>query len=303
MVSVSIKRILPEEKNLILGATGLLGAIIFKELSRVSETQGTRFNSGIQEGVALHQVDLSDLNELKSLITRVSPTRIINCVGLASVEECENRPEASWKLNTEIPWRLAQISSSHGMQLVHISTDHFMSKESNPRTESANVWPVNNYGLSKIESENLVKRYNPNALILRTNFFGHTVGSSRSLLDFALKALNSKEKLMGFSDVYFSPVGATEIAKFLLDPRSKEVSGVLNFSSKEVITKFEFLRMVARCRGVDQTAVIPAFILGSDLRVRRPNYLALDSTRLRHELGYSLPTLEAMLESEIETIA
>jgi dTDP-4-dehydrorhamnose reductase len=303
MVSASIQRILPEEKNLILGATGLLGAIIFKELSRVSETQGTRFNSGIQEGVELHQVDLRDLNELKGLITRVSPTRIINCVGLASVEECENRPEASWKLNTEIPWRLAQISSSHGMQLVHISTDHFMSRESNPRTESAIVWPVNNYGLSKIESEKLVKRYNPNALILRTNFFGHTVGSTRSLLDFALKTFSSQKQVMGFTDVYFSPVGASQIARFLLDPRSKEVSGVLNFASKEVITKFEFLRMVAKCRGLDQSTVIPASILDSELRVKRPNYLALDSTRLSHELGYSLPTLEAMLESEMETIA
>ena len=303
MVSAVTLHELSKERILILGGSGLLGAIIYKEFSHLLHVHGTRFASKIQDGLALRQFDASDLIELKSLISSVSPTRIINCIGLASVEECEKRPEASWKLNTEIPWRLAQISYSRGIQLVHISTDHFMSSEIKPRTESANVWPVNNYGLSKIESEKLVKRYNPNALILRTNFFGHTVGSSRSLLDFALKALNAKEKLMGFSDVFFSPVGATQIAKFLLDPRSKEVSGVLNFSSKEVITKFEFLRMVARCRGLDQSAVIPASILDSDLRVKRPNYLALDSTRLSHELGYSLPTLEAMLESEIETIA
>jgi dTDP-4-dehydrorhamnose reductase len=157
--------------------------------------------------------------------------------------------------------------------------------------------------LSKIEAEKLVKRYNPNALILRTNFFGHSVGKSRSLLNFALEALNSKEKLVGFSDVYFSPVGATQIARFLLDARSKKVSGVLNFASKEVITKFEFLRMVARYCGVDQSAVIPASILDSGLRVKRPNYLALDSTRLNSDLGYPIPTLETMLEVEMEAFA
>jgi dTDP-4-dehydrorhamnose reductase len=288
-----------DDRNLILGATGLLGAIVYRHLKRVSETSGTFFTSPNKSSNELIYLDATDFTQLDTLIREIRPTRVINCLGLTSVEVCESRPEASWKVNTEVPYRLAKITKSIGAQLIHISTDHFKSSENRPRPERVLACPVNQYGLAKLAAETFVRYHNPDAMILRTNFFGHASNRSRSLLDFALRALNSESCVFGFADVFFSPVGASEIAKFLMDNRSKKISGILNFSSKETVSKFDFLNMVAKNMELSQSPIIRSSIDNSELSVKRPKYLALDATRLTHEIGYNLPSLERMLQTEL----
>lgn len=289
-----------ENRTLVIGATGLLGSIIFKKFQSIGQVSGTYFRSIGTSGSNLHYLDASDFSQLSSLIKEISPYTIINCMGLTSVENCEMRPEASWKLNAEIPMRLAQICSFLGIRLVHISTDHYASKKVHLRTESDSVFPINQYGYSKLQAERFILNYNANALILRTNFFGCSLNSKSSLLNFALKALDSQEEVVGFTDVLFSPVGAGEIANFLLDTKSTAIKGVLNFASREVISKFDFLTLVSKIQGYSNRHISRGSIVNSKLTVIRPNYLALDSTRLLSEVGYDLPSLETMLRTEME---
>jgi dTDP-4-dehydrorhamnose reductase len=288
-----------EDKTLIIGATGLLGSIIYKRFQNSNQVFGTYFRStGISDS-NLHFLDASDLSQLSGIIRDISPSVIINCMGLTSVELCQRRPEASWKLNTEIPMRLAQISSLVGARLIHISTDHYASKKNKPRTETDLVIPINQYGHSKLQAERFILEYSSNALILRTNFFGYSRGKGKSLLNFALEALASDQEIVGFTDVFFSPVGASEIASFLLDQSSNGITGILNFASREVTSKFDFLTLVSRIKGYSDRHISRGSIDNSALTTQRPNYLALDSTRLLSEIGYDLPSLEAMLRTEM----
>ena len=288
-----------EDKTLIIGATGLLGSIIYNRFQCSNQVFGTYFRStGISDS-NLHFLDASDLSQLSGFIRDMSPSVIINCMGLTSVELCEMRPEASWKLNAEIPMRLAQISSLTGARLIHISTDHYASKKNKPRTESDSVIPINQYGHSKLQAERFILEYNSNALILRTNFFGYAKGEGKSLLNFALKALDSDKEIVGFTDVFFSPVGASEIANFLLDESSIGITGILNFASREVTSKFDFLALVSRILGYSDRHISRGLIVNSELTTQRPNYLALDSTRLLSEIGYDVPSLEAMVRNEM----
>ena len=203
-----------EDKTLIIGATGLLGSIIYKRFQCSNQVFGTYFRStGISDS-NLHFLDASDLSRLSGIIRDMSPSVIINCMGLTSVELCEMRPEASWKLNAEIPMRLAQISSLTGARLIHISTDHYASKNNKPRTESETVTPINQYGHSKLQAERFILEYNSNALILRTNFFGYARGEGKSLLNFALKALDSDKEIVGFTDVFFHLLAQVKLLVF-----------------------------------------------------------------------------------------
>lgn len=287
-------------RTLILGATGLLGSILLEKLRSVSETFGTHFNFPNEYDKSLIHLDATNLSQLRSLVNDIGPSRIINCVGLASVENCEKRPEASWKLNVEIPLSLAKLVKETDIQLVHISTDHFASKNSRPRKESDSVYPVNQYGFSKIYADHMILKLNPRVQVLRTNFFGRSMRDAKSLLDFAVKELTSKDTVKGFQDVWFTPVGALEIGKFLLDERSNSTWGMLNFASANVITKYEFIVMVATYLGYRQSKVEPSSISNSDLLVKRPNYLALNSSRLTNEIGFQIPSIYDMIGSELQ---
>lgn len=290
-----------ENVTLIIGASGLLGSAIYRKFKVSKQVYGTFFQSQISSDKNMIRVDATDPTKLRTLICDLSPSTVINCMGLTSVELCETRPELCSQLNTEIPMRLSQLSTSLNFRLIHISTDHFASAENRPRTESEPVFPINNYGYSKLLAEKLILDYNPNALILRTNFFGHSRTGRRSLLDFALEGLSTKKQLTGFSDVYFSPVGVGKIADFLLDKRSICTKGILNFSSNEVISKFDFLTHISRIQKIDEKKVVRGLIRESELIVARPNYLALEPARLRHQVGYAIPSIEQMLIEEINS--
>jgi len=287
---------------LVLGASGLLGSNVFNAFSTKFETHGTYFRSENYCEENLYKVDASDFRALKSRILELNPSRIINCLGLTSVEECESRPEASWKLNSEIPIFISYLAKKIGAQLIHVSTDHLFSKVEVPRSESEQVIPINQYGFTKMAAEKTILKQNEYALILRTNFFGHSEKESKSILDFAINSMKTNTVINGFDDVLFTPVGVSEISNFLINPISLKAKGLLNFASSETISKYEFMVMVSQVLKKYDAVINRTSISNSELSVPRPNYMALSATRLTNEFAYNLPTIQEMLENEIAGI-
>jgi dTDP-4-dehydrorhamnose reductase len=140
---------------------------------------------------------------------------------------------------------------------------------------------------------------NSNALILRTNFFGISRKVDKSILNFAINAFNGNKPFDGFSDVFFTPVGISDIARFLLSDQSLLVTGLLNFASSEAISKYEFLKLIAQITGHSTDLVKESSIKDSQLTVPRPSYLALSPNRLVNDVRYLIPSLREMLENEI----
>jgi dTDP-4-dehydrorhamnose reductase len=299
MVEMRLENNLEPRRVLVIGASGLLGSRIFRVLSGKVETYGTYFRSSSMNIPNFYGLDATNYSDLSRLIKRIHPDRIINCLGLTDVEACDRSPEASWKLNTVIPIQIARLSQEISAQFIHISTDHFYSSLDVPRDESALMKPLNQYGFAKFAAENSILFENTNALIMRTNFFGISKKVDKSILNFALTALKENRSIDGFSDVFFTPVGTSDIARFLLSDQSILTSGLLNFASRDTISKYDFLKLIAQIMGHSESLVRETSIKDSKLTVPRPSYLALSPNRLVNLLGYPIPSLREMLENEI----
>lgn len=289
-------------KILVLGASGLLGSHVFKTFSKRVETVGTHVSSTEHSKENLYYLNVSNYEELDSFILDLAPTLVVNCLGLTDVEVCELRPEASWKLNAAVPSRVAKLAKSRNIKFIQISTDHFYSDIKKPRSEDDVVTPINQYGFSKFHAEKSILSNNSNSLVLRTNFFGHSSIGKRSILDFALAAFLRGQVISGFDDVVFSPVGIHEISRFLTSETAERATGVLNFASTRPLSKYDFLVEVAKAKGYSESLVLRSEIGSSNLKVRRPSYLALNPGRLKHEFNHFMPTIEAMLQEELSAI-
>ena len=284
---------------LVLGASGLLGSRVYEALSVKVETFGTYFKSNVKKSPNFYELDATNCVDLNTLIKKIKPNRIINCLGLADVEVCDKRPEASWKLNAEIPIQISRLSQEISAQFIHISTDHYYSSIEEPRDEFVPMKPINQYGFAKFAAENFILFENSSALIMRTNFFGISRKVDKSILNFALNALNDNKPLDGFGDVLFTPVGVSDIARFLLSDQSLLVTGLLNFASSDPISKYQFLKLIAQISGHSNELVRETSIKDSKLTVPRPSYLALSPNRLVNHVRYLLPSLEEMLKNEM----
>ena len=77
------------------------------------------------------------------------------------------------------------------IKLVHISTDHLFEGSSAFKNEKESKLPLNNYAKTKSKGEDIILENCPEALIIRTNFFGLGPNYKPSFSDKILRDLES----------------------------------------------------------------------------------------------------------------
>jgi dTDP-4-dehydrorhamnose reductase len=284
------------QRFLILGGTGFLGRYFANNLldSAVVHTSGRILNK-IQSGhIGLNLTKYSE-PDLDRVFSRNSFSHVINCVALADIELCEQFPEQADWLNRALPSLLAQQSLKHGFQLIHISTDAVFDGSKPNRVESDSPNPTNRYSETKHAGELEVLETNPSALIARVNFVGQHP-TQKSLFDFFQQNLIARNQIKGYSNIYFTPLWATETVRIVIELVSKSMSGIFHVVGSNRISKYEFGCLVADYLNIARSYVEPIEFLNSKRTFTRCLDLSLSNEKLKrtgielHEIEESLKT-------------
>lgn len=286
------------KKVLILGSSGLLGSSLSRSFPSKFTVIGTHFTHRQESGIETIFLNVASPGMFEKIVETVSPQYVINCIGATSVEECERLPEKAMLLNAIFPFHIAKASRKFGFRFIQVSTDHYGTADHETRDELMHPIALNSYGHSKLTGERLVLDEAPATVILRTNFFGLSPRGNHSILDFAINSLSDSTPISGYEDVSFTPIGVTQIGKFLASEMDRLIPGVLNLSGSESISKFTFLREVAICLGLDPKLVVSARSSELTTWVTRPTNLSLDNSTLL-SLGFNLPSLKDMIREEL----
>lgn len=150
-------------KVLVLGATGMLGREVHRELrDRGVDVVGAGHRRARGDMLS---VDARDSQGVSALFEAVAPDAVLNAVG-------ERRPE-HWSaqqlhaLNVALPRVIAERCEATGTWLIHISSDYVFDGRQPPHTPEGRRRPLNPYGRSKADGEDAVHRASPSATILR----------------------------------------------------------------------------------------------------------------------------------------
>ncbi len=269
---------------LVLGVAGMLGGAIFRTFSAEAgfEVWGTlRKNSApefLDDNVrhrVLLDVDAIDNDRLLSVMAKVKPDVVINCIGLIKQLESANDPIAALSINALFPHRLARMCQMTGARLVHVSTDCVFSGEKGGYLETDRPDADDLYGRSKLMGE---IHDSGHAVTLRTSIIGHGVEPNRSLIDWFLAQEGS---VRGFSRAIFSGLPAIELARVIKDYvlPAPELAGLYHVAAKPV-SKLDLLRLVAS-RYEKVIDIVPDGSLVIDR--------SLDGSRFCRETGYQPP--------------
>lgn len=271
------------KRILILGSSGFLGGnlrVLFLDLPGIYFVHSKPLRSQTPKDFVV--CDYSR-KVLAALVENLEIDVIVNCVGFTDVDACEDANSLNSKLNLDLPLLLDNLCRSAGVKLVQISTDHFSSTEDVPRTENEIMSFVNEYGRMKLMADKTLLQ-NELSLVVRTNFFGFDPSRRGNLLDWAKIKLENGERIIGFNDVFFTPISVSILASTLITLIERNLSGLFNVVSSESISKYQFLKSVAECLGCNQDLVLSNSIENSNLSVRRPNFLSLSNSKLKGEL-------------------
>jgi dTDP-4-dehydrorhamnose reductase len=279
------------QKTLILGGGGFLG----KHLSSVTREETIVHHSGRSKGLAyenafIYQINPGNLREMNTYIRENSFSTIINCIANANIENCEQFPDDARFLNAEVARSLAEVSLETGAKFIHISTDAVFDGKSSFRKESDFCSPGTVYGKTKLIGEQEVMNVNPDSLVVRVNFFGLSEKKT-SIFNYFMFGLQNKETLIGFSNIFFTPLYVENTAAAIRRLIDLNVSGVIHVAGRERISKYEFGRMIAKVWDYPEELISPSHY-HSD--VNRALDLSLDTSKLT-DMGIRFHSLEQSL--------
>lgn len=274
---------------LVVGATGMLGHSIFKNLNDYPQLDvyGTVRNVLNKERFfedsldrLIQNVNVFEYLSVENSIKKVKPDVVINCVGLIKQHEVSKQHVDAVKVNALLPHKLAASCERNQAKLIHFSTDCVFDGKQGNYSEDDLPTARDLYGRSKCLGE--VDHY-PH-LTLRTSIIGHELSSSVSLIDWFL---SQKEEVKGFSKAIFSGLPTCSIAKLLAEkilPR-QDLTGLYHLSV-DPIDKYKLLSLVSEVYGPEITIKD-----SSDLVIDR----SLDSSLLRGEIGFDAPSWEELI--------
>jgi dTDP-4-dehydrorhamnose reductase len=188
---------------LITGATGQIGWHLQRTLAPLGEV--TALNRD--------QLDLSDLDAVTRAVREFEPDVLVNAAAYTAVDKAESEPELARTVNALAPARMAEELAGSGL-LIHYSTDYvFDGNKPTAQTYQENdaTGPLNVYGQTKLEGEQLIAVTGCPFIILRTTWVYDTRG--KNFLRTVLRLAREKEELRMVCDQYGAPTWARTIAE------------------------------------------------------------------------------------------
>ncbi len=276
-----------KKKILILGSSGLLGRNLCLYLKKNYEIFAHVNKRYVYfEGIKKFDFNFFNKKKLINFLIKYKPNIIINSTGITNVEDCEKDKLKAYKINVGANDLFSSLSLKYNFKFISISSDHLYGNNNKKKfSESDLTNPVNYYAYTKIKSENIILKNSNNSLILRTNFFGNGFHYRKSFSDQIIEKLNNGEKNFLFKDVFFNPVLISQLAKIISSLIQKNISGILNISSDEKISKYKFGLMIAKTLNLNPKLIKPITLSSKKKLKRRPKNMTLDNSVLKKILN------------------
>jgi dTDP-4-dehydrorhamnose reductase len=282
---------------LVTGASGLLGAsVVSQAQERGLEVIGFYHRHPIHiEGVKLLAVDFADRAETCRIFGELRPSSVVHCAAATDVDQCEDHPDEAYRLNVTAAAAIAEITARSGVRLLYVSTDSVFDGERGHYSETDTPAPLNVYATTKLHGEREVARLNPAAIIARVSLYGWNAQNKDSLAEWVLKRLTLGKAVPGFSDVFFCPALANDVAEVLLELVAQNLSGIYHVVGSECISKHEFARRVAAKFAFDPEQVFATRMADAKLKALRPRDTSLNTAKVCAALRRSMPNVDAGL--------
>jgi len=292
------------KKICIIGVKGLLGNKLLQKINNY-ELVGTFHQTPLRSSnVESIQLDITKSDNCDQLL-KIKPDIIINTAAITNVDYCEKFPKKAYLVNVTGVKNLVRIANTLGCKLIHISSDGiFPGREKNYK-EDDTPDPINYYGKTKLESENVVKTLN-DYLIFRTNLlYGYMSKNqivSRSehvkptnFVLWVLSELNKKIDIRIVNDQFSNPTLVDNISKIILDSIEKNLVGTFHATDTTCINRFDFAKKIANKFGFSEQLV--SEISSKDLAqfAPRPTKTCLNCSKIQ-KVGIPLSNMDQSLE-------
>lgn len=283
-------------KLLVTGVGGQLGTKIYELSSH--KNYGTYFvdNPG-RPDANLMELNLLERGKVLESIKNINPEWVVHCAAATDVDWCEREKSTAWDINVEATRNVVDACKKINAGIVYISTSFVFNGSKNIVYEEDEPNPINNYGLTKLEGENIVKVSGLPFIITRTDHLYGWIGKGRkqNFVVRTLDALKGGKKIEIFQDWYNTPTLIDNLAEVILKLLELGKLGVYHAVGSSFINRYELAIMIADVFGQDKDLIAPVNSEKYKLPARRPNANAGNS-KVQKTIGIKMLTVREGLE-------
>ncbi len=230
----------------------------------------------------------------------------INCAAYTAVDKAEIEKEKAFLINAEAVGTLAKICKVYHSKFIHISTDYvYDGGSATPLKEESALGPINVYGLSKLNGEELAFCENPSTLIIRTSWVYSSFGNN--FVKTMLRLFKERDEINVINDQLGSPTYAADLADVIMkfiDRREggNDFCGIVNYSNSGVTNWYEFAQEIKRLVKSD-CKINPIPTSAYKTAAQRPLYSVMDTSKIRELLHMEIPSWKESLKQCIGIIS
>ena len=276
-------------KIFILAENGQLGWELCRTLAPLGEVYASDYP----------QVDLQKHETIINLIRLEKPAIFVNAAAYTAVDQAETEHEKARSINASGPGILAEECKRIGAVFIHYSTDYvFDGNKGVPYLENDATAPLNFYGQSKLEGEQLVQQAGGDYLIFRTSW----VYSMRGQGGFIAKVLQwsrQQETLRMVTDQIGNPTWARMLAETTAHIAARgqgyisERKGLYHLAGSGFASRLEWAKEILELdlnRHEQKTKeLLPAKTADFPTPAERPLFSALDCSKFESTFNLKLP--------------
>jgi dTDP-4-dehydrorhamnose reductase len=280
----------------VTGANGMLGNTLCRLFNLDHEVHASHRDARLYtDCFAGHGLNLLEKNKVERLFHKLAPDLVIHCAGLVDIDACERGADQAFAANVVATENVARFCP-HDVPLVYISTDQVYGDAANRSEGVVDLHPVNIYGQTKLQAEEIIRKLRPNHIVVRTNIFGwNTKPDKISAAESIYRSLCAGEAITLFTDYLFSPIYSKVLGEIILQLVARKFRGTLNVGSSSPCSKYQFGQALAKIFGLDSSLISAGSIGGHVFAAKRPSWLGLNVDKAS-QMSIELPTYEISLE-------
>lgn len=236
------------EKILILGASGLVGKALSKELNKKYDVYGTYNNNKIVSMNSIYY-NMDKVNRIIDILNQVKPSRIVYCL--------TGEFDAQRELLNEI---IDYFTTVNGW-LYFCSTANVFDGDTSTSHSNINE-PIakSDYGKFKIECEKtLIKHLKDNVVNFRLPMIW---GKESPRLNSIKMSLENNEEVHVFTNLYINNNTDEMLSKQISYIIENDLKGVFHLGSSEVINYYEFVKDIISRLGYKDTKFNEEMLFG-----------------------------------------
>lgn len=237
------------------------------------------------------QLDITDEQALRAVLTRVAPDLIINAAAFTAVDNAEVESEKAYAVNKDGVAFLGCYAARAGIPVFHVSTDYvFAGDADTPYVENDATGPTGVYGASKLAGEQALQAVCARSLIMRISWVFGVHGAN--FVKTMLRVAAMRSELGVVNDQQGCPTSAASVALALwkvalVYQQNGDLQwGIYHYSGEPACSWYDFAQEVfTQAKKIGLLEVLPVVnAITTDQYLtpaKRPAYSVLNGEKLQ----------------------